>query len=319
MELRHLRYFVTAAEELNVSRASVRLRISQPAVSRQIRDLEDELRVDLFARDHTGLRLTRAGEVFLPQAREILKRSDEAVARMEPFRVPSKEPLVVGYISSALASVVTPALRTFGQTHPETQIDLMELSPTDQLVALREKKIDLAFPGTPCPSVAEEFEVTELFRTALAAVVSDHHHLALRKKLRLVELKSETFIGFCEDAFPDRNHLLEAACQQAGFVPRIERHAKNISAAVALVASGKGVTLMTTEAEHLPHPQAVFIPLQAPTPALVTSMARRRDDEREDLRAFVETVAAVKPFDSVPITLPPAASARTSPKALALS
>ncbi len=89
MELRHLRYFVTAAEELNISRASSRLRISQPAVSRQIHDLEDELGVELFVRESGGLRLTPAGEAFLPQARDILRRSREAVDRLQAFRNPA--------------------------------------------------------------------------------------------------------------------------------------------------------------------------------------------------------------------------------------
>lgn len=304
MELRHLRYFVTAAEELNISRASARLRISQPAVSRQIKDLEEELGVDLFYRESVGLKLTPAGEIFFPQAKDVLRRSREAVARLEPFRAPSSAPLVVGYVSSSLASLVTPALRSFGESHPQIRIDLRELTPGDQLSALREKAIDLAFIGNPCPNVADEFAVVELSRTALAAVVSDHHQFALRKKLHLAELEQESFIGFCDQAFPDRNHLLEQACRQAGFAPRIEQYAQTLSAVLALVASGKGVTLMTTEAEHLPHPQAVFVPLQPPTPALVSSLAHRRDDERGELHAFIQAAVTSRPYESVAAAVP---------------
>lgn len=319
MELRHLRYFVTAAEELNISRASSRLRISQPAVSRQIKDLEEELGVELFIRDPAGLRLTPAGDVFLPQARDILRRSREAVSRLEAFRTPSKAPLVVGYISPALASVVTPALRLFGESHPEVRVDLLELSPKDQIPALREKKIDLAFLGNPCPEVAQEFNVVELARTSLAAVLPDHHHLALRKKLKLIELESENFIGFCDQTFPDRNHLIEQACEQAGFVPRFGQYANNLSAALALVASGKGVTLMTGEAEHLPHPQAVFIPLQPPVPALVSSMALRRDDERAELKSLVKAASSVAPCEPVEVAWQAAPSRKVPVKAVALT
>ncbi len=319
MELRHLRYFVTAAEELNISRASARLRISQPAVSRQIKDLEEELGVDLFFRDSVGLRLTPGGEVFLPQAKDILRRSREAVARLEPFRVPSQAPLVVGYITPALASLVTPALRKFDESHPDIRVDLLELSPIDQLAALREKKIDLAFIGNPCPNVAEEFTLVELSRTALAVVVSDHHHLALRKKIRLEELENENFIGFCDQAFPDRNHLLEGVCRQAGFVPRVEQTAQNLSAALALVASGKGVTLMTTEAEHLPHPQAVFVPLQSPTPALVSCLAHRRDDERRELRSLIQAVTKVKAHEPLAASWPTPVPRKVPVKTVSLS
>src|SRR5689334_5312075 len=117
MELRHLRYFVTVAEELNVSRASARLRISQPAVSRQLRDLEQELGVDLFERRNSKLKLTPAGEAFLAHARDLLRRSKDAANEMAAFRPHTKRTLTMGYIAPVLATV-TPALRAFSQNNP---------------------------------------------------------------------------------------------------------------------------------------------------------------------------------------------------------
>src|SRR5215471_17189864 len=109
MELRHLRYFVTVAEELNISRASARLRISQPAVSRQLRDLEQELGVELFSRQKSRLKLTAAGETFLAHARDLLRRSNEAVKQMSAFRQQPNHTIGVGYIAPVLASTLTPA------------------------------------------------------------------------------------------------------------------------------------------------------------------------------------------------------------------
>src|SRR5262249_60123708 len=120
MELRHLRYFVTAADELNISRASARLRISQPAVSRQLRDLEEELGVDLFAREKSGLRLTPAGESFLAHARDLLRRSSEAVKQMASFRQQPDAVVAVGYFAPLLARILTPALPPVSQHHPPT-------------------------------------------------------------------------------------------------------------------------------------------------------------------------------------------------------
>ena len=120
MELRHLRYFVTVAEELNISRASARLRISQPAVSRQLRDLEAELGVGLFLREKSGLKLTPAGDTFLAHARDLLRRSVDAVKQMASFGKRAKETITVGYIAPVLASVLTPALRRFSQQHSDT-------------------------------------------------------------------------------------------------------------------------------------------------------------------------------------------------------
>src|SRR5438552_14557529 len=108
VELRHLRYFVTAAEELNISRASARLRISQPAVSRQLRDLEAELGVKLFTREKRGLALTPAGETFLAHARDLLRRSGDAVREMAAFAQRASATLRVGYIAPVLATILTP-------------------------------------------------------------------------------------------------------------------------------------------------------------------------------------------------------------------
>src|SRR5690349_7115022 len=113
MELRHLRYFVTVAEELNISRASARLRISQPAVSRQLRDLEEELGVTLLHRGNSKLKLTDAGQAFLAHARDLLRRSNDAASDMARFRPRTRHKLTVGYIAPVLVTL-TPALRTFG-------------------------------------------------------------------------------------------------------------------------------------------------------------------------------------------------------------
>src|SRR5947208_12826583 len=151
VELRHLRYFVTAAEELNISRASARLRVSQPAVSRQIHDLEEELGVALFMREKSRLSLTQAGESYLAHARDILRKSGEAAAHMNSFRTQPVKKLTVGYIAPALASILTPALRHFTRKHSDTEVVLKELSPQGQVKALRDGRIDFALPGHPCP------------------------------------------------------------------------------------------------------------------------------------------------------------------------
>src|SRR5262249_39673289 len=195
MELRHLRYFVTVAEELNVSRASACLRISQPAVSRQLRDLEQELGVDLFDRTNSKLKLTPAGEAFLAHARDLLRRSKDAASEMAAFRPQARRSLTIGYIAPVLATV-TPALRTFGQKNPGVEVVLREMAPGEQVQALRDGRIDLALPGNPCPELAQEFEVTILERIPFEAVLPDNHLLALRKRIGLAELKDEDFIGF---------------------------------------------------------------------------------------------------------------------------
>lgn len=278
MELRHLRYFVTVAEELNISRASARLRISQPAVSRQLRDLEEELRVPLFLREKHGLKLTLAGESFLAHARDLLRRSGDAVKQMAAFNEQAKPTLTVGYIAPVLSSMLTPALRSFSQAHPQIEVVLREMTPGEQVKALKAGRIDLALLGNPCPEVEREFSVTVLTRIPLQAVLPDNHLLALRKRIALSELAGEPFIGFSEETFPGRNNAICAGCQAAGFTPRFKHYVENLTALPALVAAGKGVTLAPAEVSQAAHPQAVFVPLKPPVPSVVSAAAQRRDD-----------------------------------------
>jgi DNA-binding transcriptional LysR family regulator len=283
MELRHLRYFVTVAEELNVSRASARLRISQPAVSRQLRDLEEELGVELFERNKSKLKLTNAGEAFLAHARDLLRRSNEAVKEMAAFRPQAKRTLTIGYITPVLASTLTPALRTFGQKRPDIEVVLREMTPGDQIKALRSGQIDLALAGNPWPELVNKFEVIVLEQIPLEAALPDNHLLALRKRIGLAELSEETFIGFDEDQFPGRNDLICAACQEAGFTPHLRYRVESLTALLAKVSTGSGVTLTPREVGQLPHPGAVLVPLKPPVPSVKSAAVFRKGEPKPAL------------------------------------
>jgi DNA-binding transcriptional LysR family regulator len=283
MELRHLRYFVTVAEELNVSRASARLRISQPAVSRQLRDLEEELGVKLFERDKSKLKLTNAGEAFLAHARDLLRRSNEAAREMAAFRPQAKRTVTVGYIAPVLASTLTPALRMFSQKSPDIEVVLREMSPGEQIKALRSGQIDLALAGNPWPELVNEFETVVLKQVPFEAVLPDNHLLALRKRIGLAELSDETFIGFDEDEFPGRNDVICAACQEAGFTPRLRYRVESLTALLAKVASGAGVTLTPREVGQLPHPGAVLVPLKPPVPSVKSAAVFRKGEPKPAL------------------------------------
>jgi LysR family transcriptional regulator, benzoate and cis,cis-muconate-responsive activator of ben and cat genes len=291
MELRHLRYFVAAAEALNISRAATRLHVSQPAVSRQIHDLERELGVTLFAREKNRLSMTHAGESFLAHARDIVRRSQDAAAHMNSFRNQTVKKLIVGYIAPALSSTLTPALRNFVRKNRDTEVSLKELSPMDQVKALRDGRIDLALLGNPCPELSNEFELVVLRRIPLQAVLPDDHPLAKRESIGLPELKNETFIGFDEACFPGRNATICAACQRAGFTPRFRHPVESLTALLATVAAGKGVTLTPEEVSQLPHPRAVFLQLKPPVPSISSAAAFRKGEKN---RALVELLALCK-------------------------
>lgn len=288
MELRHLRYFVAVTEELNVSRASARLRVSQPAVSRQIHDLENELGVALFSRGHGGLSMTDAGESFLVHAREILRKSAEATAHMDSFRQRPVKKLAVGYIASVLTDTLTPAFKKFSRINRDTEVSLKELAPQDQVKSLRDGRIDLALPGNPCPELASEFEVIILKRVFLRAVLPDDHRLAKRARVGLQELKTETFVGFEEKLFPGRNASICQACQDAGFTPRLLLRVESLTALLATVAAGKGVALAPEEVSQLPHPGVMFVAMKGPVPSVASAAVVRKGDRSKALSEMLE-------------------------------
>ena len=283
MELRHLRYFVTVAEELNVSRASARLHVSQPAVSRQLRDLENEIGVPLFVRRHNGLAMTDAGESFLAHARGILRKSADAAAHMNSFRQRPAKRLAIGYIPSVLADILTPALKEFTRKNGDTEVSLKELAPQHQVRGLRDGRIDLALLGNPCLELSREFRVITLRRVPFCAVVPEDHRLARRARVALGELKGETFIGFADDLFPGRNASISNACEQAGFTPKLIPRIENLTALLATVAAGQGVALAPEEVRQLPHQGAVFVPLKRPVPSVASAAVVRNDDNNQAL------------------------------------
>jgi DNA-binding transcriptional LysR family regulator len=303
MELRHLRYFVAVAEERNITRAAARLFMTQPALSRQIKDLEKSLGVELFVRTPAGLQLSPAGQEFLPLARDLLERSVEAELAMRRFADCRKHSLGVGYIAPTLGSFLGSALQIFNQRHAQVEVRLFELPPARQIEALREGRLDIALIGYACPELARDWQLETIYRVPLMAVLPASHALAQHASLKLAELKDGTFIGLDETNFPGRLGVLRDAARQAGFTPRYGMMADGISSLLALVGSGRGVALAPQEVQQLPHPNVVFKPLEKPALHVDFSAAIRRDDARLNVRALLaEFRAAAKnvPSDKIP-------------------
>ena len=284
MELRHLRYFVMAAEENNISRASARLNISQPAVSRQIKDLEDEFGVILFKRLRDGLELTEAGHSALAHAREILRQSVAMVDAMFPFQEDRvRSSITIGYISTALPGFLAHGLRSFNQRHADVCIQIHEMPPNEQVKALREDKLDLALLGTPCPELKKEFKVRAIRKVPMAIVVPSDHTLASRRSLDLAELKNEPFVSLHEKQFPGRPEMMLDMFQRASIFPKIVLKANGLSELLGLVAAGSGVALAPADLNQLPHVGVTFIKLKHPRLTLVSSALWKQECETPEL------------------------------------
>jgi DNA-binding transcriptional LysR family regulator len=196
MELRHLRYFVAVAETENVSRAALKLHISQPALSRQIRDLEEELGFSLLERGAKSVRLTEAGRVFLSESRAVLVRVEEAVKAARTVATGTDGELHIGYAPTLTVRILPPGLRAFQAASPNLRVRLHDLATGEMLVALREGKLQLAFSVRPANGALRGLDFEELTREPLRLAVSPAHAFARRRSVNVTEAARERFVAY---------------------------------------------------------------------------------------------------------------------------
>lgn len=289
MELRHIRYFIAAAEELNFSRASRRMNVSQPAMSRLIHDLECELGAPLFVRERFGLSLTAAGEKYQVYARQILDICSEAMLAIR--NLPEIGTILnIGFFYCAkLGPLLGEAIRLFREIHPDIIVKTHELSPAAQAAALRKKQIDLALLGNPGGAVLDEFMVKYLFEVELQAVLPAQHPLAGRQAIYLKDLERDAFIGYNEQSFPGRNQVLYNRCWVAGFKPNLRYQGDSLLEVLSLIGAGNGVCLMPADVARMPHSNIVFVPVREKLEPIKFAAAWRRDDERVMLRHLLDS------------------------------
>src|SRR5213593_2006551 len=188
MELRHLRYFVAVAEEQNVTRAAARLHVSQPPLSRQIRDLEDELGVALFDHGAKSVRLTEAGRVFLTEARAVVERADKAVQTVKAVANGQRGEIHVGYAPSLTVELLPRALRFFQEANPGVRVQLHDLSTQEMLRGLRDGKLHVALMIQVSTKVLTGLAFKELRRYAICVAAHPSHPLARARKVSLEQV-----------------------------------------------------------------------------------------------------------------------------------
>lgn len=288
MELRHLRYFVAVAEESSFRRAAERLRVSQPALSRQVRDLEDELGARLLDRGGAAVRLTRAGEYFLREARSLVEHAAEAAVGVRRFAEAGSRALNIGYITPALGGFLATSLQVFTQKHPQVRVNLFELSPVAQVAALRSSCLDIALLGHACADLAREFKLTTIQQLPLCVALPEAHPLASARAVDIKQLATEPFIGLSEETFPGRDDILVELCARAGFAPRVVQRVDGLATLLAVVGSGVGVALVPAGADDLPHAHARLRPLRGAHARVLFQAASRRADHRPLVATMLE-------------------------------
>jgi len=269
MELRHLRYFSGVAEEENVSRAALKLHVSQPALSRQIRDLEDELGFQLLERSAKSVRLTEAGRVFLNEARAVLLRAEDAVKAARAIATGGGD-LHVGYAPSLTARILPPALRAFQAESPKVRVRLHDLSTEELLAGLREGTLQIAFVARPITSMLRGLRFEELLRDPICVAVAPQHPFARRRSVTLTEAAREPFVAYSRKEYPDYHELLSAVFSTIKARPRITDEHDGVSSLISAIEAGNGVALVTESVACLAGPRLKLVPLSpAPEPLII--------------------------------------------------
>jgi DNA-binding transcriptional LysR family regulator len=264
MELRHLRYFVAVAEELNFTRAAEKLHLAQPSLTRQIHNLEEELGVRLLNRTKNQVSLTEEGKSFLVDAKRLVAGSLESVKAVQRFSRGESGQLNLGYLFKFNFDLLPATLKTFYKDCPEIAVNLFDMSPAEQIRALEARKIDLGFVGlrpSPTDNAATALKWECVARHNVVVVLPAHHPLAKKAKVKRTDLKDQFFVAMSEQTHPGSREWLTGLCQQAGFTPRILQDVALESGIMTFVAEGLGVTLARAQIKKLPHTGVVFRPL----------------------------------------------------------
>src|SRR5215471_10935483 len=241
VELRHLRYFVAVAEMENVSRAATqKLHVAQPSLSRQIRDLEDEVGVQLLERTAKSVRLTDAGRAFLEEARAILKHADEAVLKARG--VAGKQELRVGDWSLGTARIMPALLRAYQQAMPNLHVKLHDWTIDQNITGVRDGRLQVAIILFPLKGNAlAELQFQELTTARVCLAVSAEHPFAQRKSVPLAEAAHEPFIGLTRERYPRYEEYLAAIFAGANDKPKIAEEHDGWAGLFSAVSAGKGV------------------------------------------------------------------------------
>ena len=294
MELRHLRYFVAVALEENITKAAERLHVSQPGLSRQVRDLEEELGVELLERTAKSVSLTEAGRVFLEEASAVLERLELGVAATKAAARGGRGEIHVGYAPSLTAKLLSPTIRAFQAALPKVKVKLHDVSSAEMRDGLRDGSLDFAFMVRLYQESLADLSFVALKRERIQVAMPVGHALANGGGMKLAELGSAGLHGYNLVEYPEYGDLLRAVfATGGGRAPKLVEEHESVASLIAAVEAGMGLAVVTeslacvasgrvTLVDLLPEPEALEIGI---------AWAKERLDTREAL--FLEKAKEV--------------------------
>ena len=293
MELRHLRYFVAVADEQSFTRAAERLHISQPPLSRQIQDLEDELGTPLFERGSRPLKLNEPGRFFYSHATRLLEQAAQAtratrrVARME-------RRMVIGFVASTMYGALPRLVRLFRAELPQVEIALEEMPTLDQIEALKAGRIDVGFGRVRLDDPSIKREV--LREERLVAAIPLEHTLDIpAQPILLAALENQDLLVYPRRPRPSYADQVLSLFRDQGLQPAAVHEVQEIQTALGLVAAGMGICVVPAGVSRLRPDEVVYRPLSDPQAVSPIIMSTRMHDSNEDivvLRGLIDRIYA---------------------------
>ena len=285
-----MRYFVAVAETLSFTRGAEKLQLAQPSLTRQIKDLEEEIGVRLLDRTKRQVKLTPEGQSFLVDAKRVLDLSEEIVESVRYFSRDELAPLNIGYVANLFYDLLPVTLASFQRSFPTVPINLFDMTCGDQFHALQDGKIDLGFVGLrePIEERGLQFRPIACYGTVVA--VAKNNPLAKKSVINLKELKPMFFIGMSEASFPGYRRWLTQTCRKVGFSPKVLQDADIGRTVIQSVAAGLGVALLADQVKKLPHDSVVFRELNPPVKT-ESCIAWKTDNPSVALKAYVNIVS----------------------------
>lgn len=289
MELKHLTSFAAVADRLSFVRAAGDLHLSQPALTAQIKHLEEELGVQLFIRNRRTVRLTEAGTLFLIEARATLSRAALAVERVQKAARGEIGRLTIGFVSSAALAIVPGIVIAFRKKNPGVTLDLINLRTASQVKGLLDKSIDIGFLRLPLSH--EDLKITVIHREPFVVVLPRGHRLARERQMRIAQLRDEPFVAYGRQWAPGFFDSVVQLCTREGFSPNIVQETGEMYTAIALVAAGAGIAILPRSVVLAQSTKVMMKPLPRSSGISEIAIAVRANDQSPLVRSFLVLAA----------------------------
>jgi len=286
MELRLLKSFVAVAEEGAIGRAAARLNITQPPLTRQMQQLEEEIGAQLFNRNARGIETTEVGRLFLQEAKNILALADQALERTLQASQGKLGRIDIGIFGSGIFGIIPKMLLAYRQAFPEVNVVLHSLNKGEQVAALRQRRLTVGFNRLlqDAPDIDSEVILWE----PLYLAINRTEPLSREREIPWLELANHPLVLFPSGSRPSFIDRVLELCRQDGFQPKVVQEVGDAVNGVALVASGFGVCIVPESATNLKLPGVLYRPLKRnPPPKVDLSCIYRAGDDSPILQSFL--------------------------------